>query len=599
MLPSQTGSAPAANRSGSGKGNAGRGLRVIGSGVATSLAKAGLVGVSTTSISGGVVRSGNGAVMLGGNGAAGGSRGGQRPGNGAGLAGLQGAGAGVLGSMGSVIGGQGVSRFDPDRETSAMVFSGSEADSDSVDDDDLAVLGQGSISRGVKRERAEMETGVIGQGAGTPTGGYGGVSGGVAGAKPGKKTRGRVKIKMEFIDNKLRRYTTFSKRKTGIMKKAYELSTLTGTQVLLLVASETGHVYTFATRKLQPMITSETGKALIQTCLNSPDSPPRSDPSTDQRMSATGFEETDLTYQVSESESIGETKDTLKPAFTVTSLPGTSTCNPTAPTTSTTMQVSSGASFPITNYLAPISASSNTNSITSANGTVLKTAATSGGVMQLPSGFTFMSGTPLPPGTPTIPISQLQSHSLSIQGQPGQGIAGPQGQQTVFRFPASVSLAGGTVTQQLQAIQVHSSTQHSTGTSDSGPENSQASPGCAVSLPATIVTSSVPTTMAGHMMYPSPHTLMYASTPALSDGSLAVLNAFSQAPSAMQVSHGQVQEQGGVPQVFLTGPPGTVQIPVSAVQLHPMVIGQQSSNSSHLTELQVVNLDAAHNSKSE
>ena len=40
---------------------------------------------------------------------------------------------------------------------------------------------------------------------------------------------------------------------------------------MLLVASETGHVYTFATRKLQPMITSENGKALIQTCLNSPE----------------------------------------------------------------------------------------------------------------------------------------------------------------------------------------------------------------------------------------------------------------------------------------------------------------------------------------
>lgn len=120
----------------------------------------------------------------------------------------------------------------------------------------------------------------------------------------GKKTKGRVKIKMEFIDNKLRRYTTFSKRKTGIMKKAYELSTLTGTQVMLLVASETGHVYTFATRKLQPMITSDAGKALIQTCLNSPDppqgttSPPG--PGPDQRMSATGFEETDLTYSVTE-----------------------------------------------------------------------------------------------------------------------------------------------------------------------------------------------------------------------------------------------------------------------------------------------------------
>ena len=48
---------------------------------------------------------------------------------------------------------------------------------------------------------------------------------------------------------------------------------LSGTQVMLLVASETGHVYTFATKKLQPMITSEAGKALIQTCLNSPDEP--------------------------------------------------------------------------------------------------------------------------------------------------------------------------------------------------------------------------------------------------------------------------------------------------------------------------------------
>lgn len=117
----------------------------------------------------------------------------------------------------------------------------------------------------------------------------------------GKKTKGRVKIKMEYIDNKLRRYTTFSKRKTGIMKKAYELSTLTGTQVMLLVASETGHVYTFATRKLQPMITSEAGKALIQTCLNSPDPPPSS-VGGDQRMSATGFEETELTYNIGDEE---------------------------------------------------------------------------------------------------------------------------------------------------------------------------------------------------------------------------------------------------------------------------------------------------------
>lgn len=43
--------------------------------------------------------------------------------------------------------------------------------------------------------------------------------------------------------------------------------------MLLLVASETGHVYTFATPKLQPLITKQEGKNLIQACLNSPDMP--------------------------------------------------------------------------------------------------------------------------------------------------------------------------------------------------------------------------------------------------------------------------------------------------------------------------------------
>ncbi|XP_033956335.1 serum response factor b isoform X2 [Pseudochaenichthys georgianus] len=578
MLPSRVGSAPSGNGSATGRGNTGHGSGVVGSGIRPVLVRAGqaLAGVES------IGRQGerDAVGMLGANGP-GGSRG-VRPGNGTGVTTLQPA---VQGNMvGLHQGGMPHGARFEERD-GAPLCSGSDNDSDSGDDDD-PVGSLGDSRRGVKRERGEMEAAVSGQDVGMPPGGYGMVPGGVAGAKPGKKTRGRVKIKMEFIDNKLRRYTTFSKRKTGIMKKAYELSTLTGTQVLLLVASETGHVYTFATRKLQPMITSETGKALIQTCLNSPDSPPRSDPSTDQRMSATGFEETDLTYQVSESESMGDTKDTLKPTFTVASLPGSAQC--TVPTTSTTMQVSSGPSFPITNYLAPVSASSNI----SANGTVLKT--TSSGVMQLPGGFTFMpAGTPLPPGTPTIPLSQLQQHSLALQGQHGQASQHQQGQQAVFRFPAAVSLSG--LPQQLQAIQVHhNTTSNSDGSLDISHTSSNST--ATVSLPATIVTSSMPTSVAGHMMYPSPHTVMYASAPTLSDGSLAVLNAFSHGTSAMQV-HGQGQDSG-VPQVFLTAPQGTVQIPVSAVQLHPMVIGQQSSgSSSNLTELQVVNLDAVQNSK--
>ncbi|KAJ1651086.1 transcription factor of the MADS box [Dispira simplex] len=92
-----------------------------------------------------------------------------------------------------------------------------------------------------------------------------------------EKRAGRRKIKIEYIDDKSRRHITFSKRKAGIMKKAYELSTLTGTQVLLLVVSETGLVYTFTTPKLQPLVTKPEGKSLIQSCLNAPDQSPVND----------------------------------------------------------------------------------------------------------------------------------------------------------------------------------------------------------------------------------------------------------------------------------------------------------------------------------
>lgn len=100
-----------------------------------------------------------------------------------------------------------------------------------------------------------------------------------------EKRAGRRKIKIEYIDDKSRRHITFSKRKAGIMKKAYELSTLTGTQVLLLVVSETGLVYTFTTPKLQPLVTKPEGKNLIQACLNAPDAPTAQDATSTTRSS--------------------------------------------------------------------------------------------------------------------------------------------------------------------------------------------------------------------------------------------------------------------------------------------------------------------------
>ncbi|XP_059186068.1 serum response factor-like [Centropristis striata] len=470
-----------------------------------------------------------------------------RAGNGTGLNSLPVAGPGPNPDSGTDGG-----RFEDREYSTEVVYSGSDQDSDSGDDEDTA--GSGGDRRGVKRERSEREVGQAAAAPGGLSGGYGGAGPGPPGARPGKKTRGRVKIKMEFIDNKLRRYTTFSKRKTGIMKKAYELSTLTGTQVLLLVASETGHVYTFATRKLQPMITSETGKALIQTCLNSPDSPPRSDPSSDQRMSATGFEETDLTYQVSEADGCPElAKDAIKPAFSASNLPGSMPASSSSSSSSVSMQVQTSApSWP------PPS---------STNGTPLKTSA---GVV-IPGGFTLMSGASLPPGTHTIPLSQLQ------------GPAPPTQATTLLRLPATVSLSGGGVSQQLQTIQVQPSS-HTTTNQSSSDLHSPAS--SAASLSSVVSSSSV----AGHMMYPGGHTVMYAApTSSLSDGSLTVLNTFQ--PPGHAPSH-----DPALPQVFLTSlPPVGAQIPqISAVQLHPMVLSQQAS--SNLTELQVVSLDV-HQSK--
>ncbi|XP_062869264.1 serum response factor-like [Trichomycterus rosablanca] len=301
-------------------------------------------------------------------------------------------------------------------ERAPLSASGSDGDSESAEDEE-----SGYRCRSTDRQGgAQRRTGPSAPGMMRT------VTPGVAGARPGKKTRGRVKIKMEFINNKLRRYTTFSKRKTGIMKKAYELSTLTGTQVLLLVASETGHVYTFATRKLQPMITSETGKALIQTCLNSPDSPPRPDYAVDQRMSATGFEETDITYQVLENEASAEDKEGMNPGNAGVTDSGSNV--ETRGSTSSVVQMGSSAS--------PLSCWS------VSNGTLVKASSSAPGVVQLPSGFALMHGAAMPHqsaessevqncssaavpqmfltspnGTVQIPLSAVPLHSMLLNQQ--------------------------------------------------------------------------------------------------------------------------------------------------------------------------------------
>ena len=82
------------------------------------------------------------------------------------------------------------------------------------------------------------------------------------------KKRKRKSTKIEFIEDKSRRQTTFSRRKKGLMKKMFELITLTGTQGLLIIASDSGHVHTFATAHLRPVVVNPYGKELISACLS-------------------------------------------------------------------------------------------------------------------------------------------------------------------------------------------------------------------------------------------------------------------------------------------------------------------------------------------
>lgn len=60
-----------------------------------------------------------------------------------------------------------------------------------------------------------------------------------------KKSLGRRKIEMKFIEDENARTVTFSKRRAGLFKKATELSILCGAQIALIIFSLGGRAYSF------------------------------------------------------------------------------------------------------------------------------------------------------------------------------------------------------------------------------------------------------------------------------------------------------------------------------------------------------------------
>ncbi|XP_020877752.1 MADS-box protein AGL42 isoform X2 [Arabidopsis lyrata subsp. lyrata] len=64
----------------------------------------------------------------------------------------------------------------------------------------------------------------------------------------------RGKIEMKKIENATSRQVTFSKRRNGLLKKAYELSVLCDAQISLIIFSQRGRLYEFSSSDMQKMI---------------------------------------------------------------------------------------------------------------------------------------------------------------------------------------------------------------------------------------------------------------------------------------------------------------------------------------------------------
>ncbi|KAG8650409.1 hypothetical protein MANES_07G038600v8 [Manihot esculenta] len=64
----------------------------------------------------------------------------------------------------------------------------------------------------------------------------------------------RQKIQIKKIDNNTARQVTFSKRRRGLFKKAYELSTLCDVEIALMVFSATGKLFEYASSSMNQVI---------------------------------------------------------------------------------------------------------------------------------------------------------------------------------------------------------------------------------------------------------------------------------------------------------------------------------------------------------
>ncbi|KAJ1702999.1 hypothetical protein LUZ63_002778 [Rhynchospora breviuscula] len=77
---------------------------------------------------------------------------------------------------------------------------------------------------------------------------------------------GRGRVELKRIENKINRQVTFSKRRNGLLKKAYELSVLCDAEIALIIFSNRGKLYEFGSAG-----TAKTLERYQRTCFNSED----------------------------------------------------------------------------------------------------------------------------------------------------------------------------------------------------------------------------------------------------------------------------------------------------------------------------------------
>lgn len=67
--------------------------------------------------------------------------------------------------------------------------------------------------------------------------------------KKEEKKMGRVRLQIKKIENRTYRHITFAKRKSGLVKKAYEISTICDVEVALIIFSPAGKLILFDGKK--------------------------------------------------------------------------------------------------------------------------------------------------------------------------------------------------------------------------------------------------------------------------------------------------------------------------------------------------------------